>query len=147
MNALDLNQRPPRSPRVRLGGFAILPRMLDKVRANAAGTLGEYVWNCRTDQFFFRFTGLTAAQMLERAKTGAGDWEMLLWVNENSPIKHSALEIGQWSDWMETVSFADVDSRKWFTEEIERLNPEREDIVGIFDYLDLDDYASFGGRP
>ena len=26
-----------------------------------------------------------------------------------------------------------------------RLNPERRDIFGIFDYLDLDDYVSFGG--
>ena len=32
-NAPDLTQRPPRSPRVRLGGFVILPRMLDKGRA------------------------------------------------------------------------------------------------------------------
>ena len=28
----DLRQRPPRSPRVRLGGYVILPRMLDKGR-------------------------------------------------------------------------------------------------------------------
>ena len=28
--APDLTQRPPRSPRQRLGGYALLPRMLDK---------------------------------------------------------------------------------------------------------------------
>jgi Domain of unknown function (DUF5069) len=28
--ALDLTKRPPRSPRLRLGGYALLPRMLDK---------------------------------------------------------------------------------------------------------------------
>ncbi len=38
----DLTQRPPRSPRVRLGGYVILPRMLDKGRAALAGKLGEY---------------------------------------------------------------------------------------------------------
>ena len=32
----DLTQFPPRSPRVRLGGYAILPRMLDKGRATVA---------------------------------------------------------------------------------------------------------------
>lgn len=37
----DLTQHPPRSPRVRLGGFAHLPRLLDKARAVAAGTNGE----------------------------------------------------------------------------------------------------------
>ena len=33
----DLTQHPPRSPRVRLGGFVHLPRLLDKARAYAAG--------------------------------------------------------------------------------------------------------------
>ena len=33
VQALDLTQRAPRSPRVRLGGYVILPRMLDKGRA------------------------------------------------------------------------------------------------------------------
>ena len=37
MNAPDLTQRPPRSPRVRLGGYTILPRLLDKARATIAG--------------------------------------------------------------------------------------------------------------
>ncbi len=32
IRGMDLTQRPPRSPRVRLGGFVILPRMLDKGR-------------------------------------------------------------------------------------------------------------------
>ena len=33
LNAPDLTKQPPRSPRVRLGGCVILPRMLDKGRA------------------------------------------------------------------------------------------------------------------
>jgi hypothetical protein len=38
----DPTQRPPRSPRVRLGGYVILARILDKGRAELAGTAGEY---------------------------------------------------------------------------------------------------------
>jgi hypothetical protein len=38
----DLTQRPPRSFRVRLGGFVILARMLDKGRATLAEKNGEY---------------------------------------------------------------------------------------------------------
>ena len=45
-NAPDLTQRPPRSPRVRLGGYVILPRMLDKGRATVAGKHGEYHYAC-----------------------------------------------------------------------------------------------------
>jgi hypothetical protein len=40
-NSIDLTVRPPRSPRVRLGGYVILPRMLDKCRAMLAGKNGE----------------------------------------------------------------------------------------------------------
>ena len=46
----DLTQHPPRSPRVRLGGYATLPRMLDKGRATIAGKNGEYHYNCPLDQ-------------------------------------------------------------------------------------------------
>jgi len=42
-NAPDLTQRPPRSPRVRLGGYVILPRMLDKGRATINGKTASII--------------------------------------------------------------------------------------------------------
>src|SRR5207247_4722985 len=39
--APNLTQRPPRSPRSRLGGYALLPRMLDKGGTTTTGTNGE----------------------------------------------------------------------------------------------------------
>ena len=145
MNAPILTQRPPRSPRVRLGGYTILPRLLDKARATLAGTNGDYIYNNPNDGHFFRFTGLMPEALLAQVKKGAGDWDILLWVNEHAPLKRTALEIEQWSNWTETVAFNDVEMREWFTEQIKRLNPAREDLRGTFDYLDLDDYMSFGG--
>ena len=56
----DLTQFPPRSPRVRLGGYCQLPRMLDKARAELTGKNGEYHYNCPLDQRFFEFTGIDA---------------------------------------------------------------------------------------
>lgn len=145
MNAPDLTQRPPRSPRVRLGGYTILPRLLDKARATLAGTSGDYIYNNPNDHHFFRFTGITAAALLDQVKSGAGDWDLLLWVNAHAAPQRSAVEIKQWSDWTETVGLSDVEGREWFTEQIKRLNPAREDLMGTFDYLDLDDFVSFGG--
>ena len=145
MKAPNLTQHPPRSPRVRLGGYTILPRLLDKACATLASTNGEYIYNNPNDGHFFRFTGITPEALLEQVKTGAGDWDLLLWVNEHVPLKRTALEIQQWSGWTETVAFNDVDMREWFTGQIKRLNPAREDLRGTFDYLDLDDYVSFGG--
>jgi hypothetical protein len=60
ITALDLTQRPPRSPRTRLGGFAILPRMLDKGRAALTGKNGEYHFNCPLDQHFLGFLVIDA---------------------------------------------------------------------------------------
>ena len=55
----DLTQFPPRSPRVRLGGYAILPRMLDKGRATLAGKNGEYHYACPLDQGFWNLPAST----------------------------------------------------------------------------------------
>jgi hypothetical protein len=146
ISSLDLTQRPPRSPRVRLGGYTILPRILDKARAELAGTAGEYKYKNPNDWHFFRFTGVDPDALLAQVKTGAGDWDLLVWINENAPLKRTALEIRLWADWSETVAFNDVEMREWYTEQIKRLNPAREDLRGTFDYLDLDDHVSFGGQ-
>jgi len=58
IQAPDLTKQPPRSPRVRLGGYAILPRMLDKGRATLVGKNGEYHYACPNDQHFLRFVGI-----------------------------------------------------------------------------------------
>ena len=70
IHAPDLTQRPPRSPRVRLGGFVILPRMLDKGRATLAGKAGEFHFNCPLDQQFLNFAGIDP-RAIEKA-TGLG---------------------------------------------------------------------------
>ena len=145
-NSINLTLRPPRSPRVRLGGYTILPRIIDKARATIAGTEGDYIYNNPIDHFFFGFTGITAESLMEYIKTGAGDWQILLWVNQQATSKRSTLEIKLWADWTETVAFTSVEMRDWFTEQIKRLNPAREDISAAFDYLDLDDHVSFGGE-
>ncbi|HEX3890645.1 MAG TPA: DUF5069 domain-containing protein, partial [Verrucomicrobiae bacterium] len=54
----DLTKFPPRSPRVRLGGYVILPRCLDKGRATLAGKNGEYHYACPLDQRFLEFAGI-----------------------------------------------------------------------------------------
>ena len=60
----DLTQHPPRSPRVRLGGLAILPRMLDKCRATLAGKNGDYTYNCSLDKNVLDFLGVDAEALV-----------------------------------------------------------------------------------
>src|SRR5258708_33155881 len=86
-NAPDLTQRPPRSPRVRLGGYVILPRMLDKGRATINGKNGEYHFNCPMDQRFADLVGIDAEALKQELAAGKGDGEILEWIEKNAKNK------------------------------------------------------------
>ena len=147
MNTPDLTQRPPRSPRVRLGGYVALPRMLDKGRAELAGKNGEYHYACPLDQRFLSFAGIDPEALKEQLKAGKGDGEILAWIEENAAIKRTPWEIKQWSDWVEQRGpGGDPETIEYFVSLFKGAGPHRADINGWFDLLDLDDYVSFGGK-
>jgi hypothetical protein len=145
-SAPDLTQHPPRSPRVRLGDYVHLPRLLDKARAYAAGKNGEYNYNCPLDKRFFSFVGIDADTFLDTVKAGKGDVEMLAWVNEHTPLRRTPWEIDAWSHWLENLGPGDAKRHAGFAKDIGELSPGRDDIRTNFDRLDLDDYISFGGK-
>lgn len=146
MNPSDLTQHPPRSPRVRLGGFVILPRMLDKGRATLAGTNGEYNYACPLDQRILDFAGVDPEALKTQLAEGKGDGEILAWILEHSKTKPSEVAVEAWSHFAEHRTPADVESRKFFNEYHSKVAASREDVVTWFDILDLDDYVSFGGK-
>ena len=146
-NAPDLTKQPPRSARVRLGGFVILPRMLDKGRATIAGKNGEYHFNCPLDQRFLGFVGIDADALQKELAAGKGDGEILEWIEKNAKHKPSEAEIRDWSAYAAERAPADVESRDYFNELQKKTAPKREDVTSWFDLLDVDDYASFGGKP
>ncbi|HEY3913505.1 MAG TPA: DUF5069 domain-containing protein [Verrucomicrobiae bacterium] len=146
IKALDLTQRPPRSARVRLGGCAVLPRMLDKGRATLAGKNGEYNFNCGLDQRVLNFLGIEAEALKTQLAAGKGDAEILEWIQANSKTKPSEWETAQWSDFMAARGpGSDPDTLKYFSDSVAKIAKGRDDINGFADLLDLDDYVSFGG--
>jgi Domain of unknown function (DUF5069) len=140
----DLTKFPPRSPRVRLGGYVILPRMLDKGRATLAGKNGEYHYACPLDQRFLEFTGIDP-EALKKELTKS-DTEVLVWITANAKHKRSPEEIAAWAAMAEQRAPADVESREYFNGLHKTVAPQREDIVTWFEMLDVDDFASFGGK-
>ena len=143
----DLTQHPPRSPRVRLGGYVLLPRVLDKCRATLAGHSGEYKFNCPLDQRFFEFTGTDAQAFKKQVAAGKSDGEMLAWVEKNAKNKPPAPTIAAWSSQQDLRGPSDVESREFFNDLHKKIGPKREDVATWFDLLDLDDFVSFGGKP
>jgi hypothetical protein len=146
MVAPDLRSRPPRSPHVRLGGFALLPRMLDKGRATIASQNGEYHYDCPMDKHFLNYTGIDPDILKKELAAGHGDSKILEWVEANA-VHREPWEIAQWSSYHDTRTPSDSETREYFNSMHKDASDLREDIVTWFDLLDLDDYVTFGGKP
>ena len=140
----DLTKFPPRSPRVRLGGYVILPRCLDKGRATLAGKQGEYHYACPLDMGFFDFVGIDPEAL--KKELGKSDTEVLEWISANARHKRTIPEILAWSAYEENRTPNNPDSRDYFNGIHKAGAPNRTDIGSWFDVLDMDDYVSFGGK-
>src|SRR5215216_1818901 len=98
MNPNDLTTRPPRSPKARLGGYTLLPRLLDKCRAELAGTAGSFIYACPNDQRLLDFAGIDPDALKAEVARGKGDGEILEWIRTHQTHKRSPAEIEAWSD-------------------------------------------------
>ena len=143
----DLTQRPPRSPRTRLGGFVLLPRIIDKGRAVLAGKNGEFHYNCPLDQHLIKFLGFDPEALSKELATGKADGEILEWVIANSKHSRAPWEIEAWSAYHDKRGpDGDPETLAFFAEKVGAFTKTREDIKTWFDLLDVDDYVTFGGK-
>lgn len=140
----DLTIHPPRSVRVRIGGYAHLARLLDKARAEIHGKNAGYHYDCPIDKLLFAFTGVSAEAMLAEIKSGKSDLEILTWLNANT--KRQAFEVIAWSAWLEQVGPGSAEGHEWIAGVIKGNNSARDDIRSFAEMLDLDDYISYGGK-
>jgi hypothetical protein len=108
---------------VRLGGYVILPRMLDKGRATVAGKHGEYHYNCPMDERFLNFVGVSADALKKQLAAGKGDAEVLDWIQKHGKHKRTEPEIVAWSAYQEQRAPADTESREYFHELHGKVGP------------------------
>jgi hypothetical protein len=138
----DLTKEPPRSPRLRLGGYVILARTTDKCRAFLAGNIGEYHFDCPLDNMLFGFKGVTGDDFKAQVQAGASDQELATWIDSHGTPK-TAAEVQEWSDGMEARNpYDDPDRRAWFAEQTTALGLDPAKTT-LFDWLDADDKASY----
>ena len=138
----DLTQEPPRSPRVRIGGYAILARTYDKCCALLWGNIGEYHFDCPLDNMLFGFKGVKGDDFKAEVEKGATDEEMAKWL-DNHGDKKTPEEVKAWSDEVEASNPSNnPEKREWFLEQLKpyRLNPL---TTTLFDWLETDDKASY----
>ena len=138
----NLTQEPPRSPRTRLGYYALAARMADKGRATLNGVVGEYHFACPLDQMLFGFKGVQADDVKSLLASGATDEQLIDWLNVHGAQK-TVDEIKAWGAGVEAyLPYEDPERKEWFGEECVKLGlkPER---TTLFDYLEADDAATF----
>jgi hypothetical protein len=138
ITAKDLTKEAPRSPRIRVGGYAILGRTIDKCRALVAGNIGEYHFNCPLDNMLFGFKGVKGEDFKAQIEQGAGDQEMIDWLNQRGE-KKTAAEIRRWAEEVESSSlYNHPEKREFFSEQVKKLGLQPEKTT-TFDWLEVDD--------
>jgi hypothetical protein len=139
----DLTKEPPRSPRTRVGGYAILGRTLDKCRALIGGDVGEYHFNCPLDNMLFGFKGVKGDDFKAEVEKGASDMDMAKWLDTHGE-KKTPEEIKRWGEEMEKANplYENPEKRDYYVEETTKLGLDPA-TTPLFDWLEADDKASY----
>jgi hypothetical protein len=142
VNGKDLTKEAPRSPRVRVGGYAILGRTLDKCRALIAGNIGEYHFDCPLDNMLFGFKGVTGDDFKAEVEKGASDEEMAKWLDAHGTPKTED-EKRRWCEEVEKQNpYENPERRDWYIEQTKPLNLDPA-TTPLFNWLEADDKASY----
>ncbi|PAW69361.1 MAG: hypothetical protein B9S38_10020 [Verrucomicrobiia bacterium Tous-C4TDCM] len=131
----------PRSPRDEIDGIVYFPRLCDKVRFHAAGTLspdyhanlgsGMDLWTCQ-------FLGVNYSPLADFIRAGKSDAEALAWSREHGTPR-TVVELAWWSAFMKTRGFRDDLAERLAQRKAESGFQDRADIVTFMDYIDADE--------
>jgi len=83
VTAPDLASTPPRSGREKLGRYTWLARLADKVRADHAGTQGEYIAYCGLSTGFLDRAGVSVDDFDKLIRDGAADADLTRYFDEH----------------------------------------------------------------
>ena len=144
---MDLTKQPPRSPYDELGGYAFLPRAIDKMRALIAGTHGLYNAKVGYSTQLFDLFGVTPDEFEKVVRDNPTDEGVLKALQQRKP--HTPQEVEAWSK--STINRSPADEAGW-ARHYKQLEDagygHRRDIKTMADRLDLDDgrEVAQGGR-
>jgi hypothetical protein len=136
---MDLTTGYPTSVKTKLHGIVQLARTIDKGKALAHGTIGEYHYNCPMDQAVFAFLGIDHEALLNTIKHAKSDQEIHDYV---APFVHkkTAAEIEAWNEsWLKQGPAPGSESETYFLKLRSEVAPDRTDVTAWADLLDLDE--------
>ena len=135
----DLMKEPPRSPKTRVGGYAILGRTIHKCRALLWGNIGGYHFDCRLDNMLFGFKGIKGNDFKALVETGASDEDVAKWLDRNGIPKDERA----WSEEvMKENPYYNPEKRDWYVEQLKPLGLDPR-TTPLFDWLETYDRVSY----
>ncbi|MGD0050898.1 MAG: DUF5069 domain-containing protein [Vulcanimicrobiaceae bacterium] len=135
----DLTTSYPRSVYAKLDGVVQLPRAVDKGIATAAGTNGEYHYNCPMDRGVFGFLGIDADALLATIKKAQSEAEIEAYLKPFVAAK-SADEIATFNEqFLAGKPHPGTEGETYFLELRNQAAPDRTDVTTWADLLDLDE--------
>jgi len=135
-----------RSPHVKIGGIFYFGRMLDKIRQHAKGQLpADYQPNLGRgfDARCVEFLQVDYNEVVERAKKGGADEEILAWCF-NAGRRPSEEEIYVWNEFMRKRGWNDEVSETLKRRKQEAGIADRPEIETMFAFIDADEGRSLG---
>lgn len=134
---MDLTKEYPRSPREELDGITLLPRAIDKARAQLDGTLGEYkYYGCRLNTRLFNTLGVTDDEFLDAVRRAPDDAAMLEWIQEY--VRPERDKVDRMNQWVRSNEPSAQD-RQEFCDELERIDPGNDSVSTWTDLIDLEE--------
>jgi Domain of unknown function (DUF5069) len=136
---MDLTKEYPRSVRAKVAGVVMLGRATDKGKAFAAGTNGEYNYDCPMDKAVFGFLGIDGNEFLAKIKSAKSDAEIEEYARQFSSKKSQA-ELDTWNEaFLKNTPEPGSDGEAYFLEMRNSIDPSRTDVTAWADLLDLDE--------
>lgn len=136
---MDLTKTYPASVREEMLGIVQLKRTIDKGKALAAGTIGEYVYDCPMDKHLFEFLDLDGDTLLDVIKSASNDAEIAEFVAPYVHAKDDA-EIEAFNrDWLKHGPEKGSQAEGYFLKLRSEVAPDRTDVTAWADLLDLDE--------
>jgi len=137
----------PRSPYDKVGGIVYFARMLDKIRLHASGDLPEgYQENLGQgfDKRCASFLCVSYDDLATEVRSGLSDEEALDWcfAHGRQPDEE---QIEVWNEFMRKRGWNDSGSEILAKRKKQSGLEDRDDIVTMFAYLDVDEGRPIGG--
>jgi hypothetical protein len=140
---LDLRTRPPRSCHDELDGLMVMPRTIDKLRAQLpGGNPGVYYINDRItgiSGYLLERLGIDEDELREAVRDAASDDEVAVWLRERTDAsQYPAINVT-----LRRIKPKHSQDEVWLRSQYAEVLEARPELEFIIDILDADDQRIF----